>query len=97
MQKASNGKTKTGKTSIHLGSDSPLIVKHHTNWRLQAVRSHEKYRKKNLNYSSVTTLSETDAAEIRELLAKTIEKSKKIIRESPDEKIYSFCLDFFEI
>jgi uncharacterized protein (TIGR02147 family) len=97
LEKTSQGKIKTGKTSIHLGTDSPLIVKHHTNWRLQAVRSLERHAGKNLNYSSVTTLSETDAGEIRELLTKTIEKSKKIIKDSPDERVYSFCLDFFEI
>lgn len=97
LEKTSKGKIKTGKSSIHLGSDSPLIVRHHTNWRLQTIRSLEKNRKKNLNYSSVTTLSESDAAEVREILTRSIEKSKKIIKESPDERIYSFCLDFFEI
>jgi len=88
---------KVGKTTIHLGADSPLISKHHINWRLQAIRSLEKNRKHDLHYSSVVTLSKKDVLKIRELLTKTIGQAKKIIKESPEEEVQCLSLDFFEV
>ena len=86
---------KTGTAKIHLGSDSPLISKHHTNWRVQAIRSLEVQREEDLHYSSVVSISHDDSTRIREILVKTIERIRSIIDASKEEKIQSFSLDFF--
>jgi len=86
-----------GLASIHVGSDSPLVSKHHLNWRIRAMESLDRARPNDLHYSSVISLSESDAEIIREQWVKAIQSSKKIIRDSPSETIRVFSLDFFEI
>ena len=86
-----------GRESIHLGVDSPLISKHHANWRLQAMRALERSEPDNLHYSSVISISKEDAQTIRETLVKTIESIKPLVKKSKEEVLKSFSLDFFEI
>jgi len=86
-----------GRRSIHLGADSPLIAKHHTNWRLQALRALERSEPENLHYSSAISVSEADAARIREILVKTIEMIKPIIRESKEETVQCLSFDLFKV
>ncbi|MCO5143829.1 MAG: TIGR02147 family protein [Oligoflexia bacterium] len=81
----------------HLGKNSKFIERHHQNWRLQAMQSIEKKREKDLHYSSVITLSEKDALRIKELLIQSLEKTAEIIQPSKDEKIFSLCMDLFEL
>ncbi|MEK6706879.1 MAG: TIGR02147 family protein [Candidatus Poribacteria bacterium] len=83
---------------LHLGHDSPMIVKHHINWRLQTIRSLEREdASESLHYSSVVSISKNDVSQIKSLLVKAIEGTKSIIRDSKEEELHSFCLDFFKI
>lgn len=86
-----------GRGQIHLGVDSPLISKHHINWRLQAMRSIEKNIEKGLHYSSVLSISQTDANLIREKLIEFLQDIRPIIRDSKEEKVCSLSVDFFDI
>jgi uncharacterized protein (TIGR02147 family) len=92
-----HGVLKPGMARMHLPHDSPLVAKHHANWRLQAVRDLELRNDESLHYSSCVSLSKQDAALIREQLLKTIENIKSQIKKSPEEALYSFCMDLFEI
>jgi len=93
-----NGRYSMGKARIHLGSDSPLISKLHTNWRMKAIQSLEKEDVANdLHYSSVVTISEQDSERIKSLLVKAITDAKETIKESKEEGIHCFSLDFFRI
>ena len=91
------GGYRLGTTRIHLGADSPAISKHHTNWRLQAIRSLEQGRSEDMHYSSVVTISVKDALRIREMLVKAIENAKGVIKDSPEEELRALCLDFFKV
>jgi len=86
-----------GEQRTHLGSDSPLISKHHMNWRLQAMRAIENAKSENLHYSSVVSLSHQDAASLRERMVEFISDAKKVIQASPAERVQVFSLDFFEL
>ncbi len=93
-----NGRYQVGTTRVHLGNDSPMISKHHINWRLQAIQSLEKENHaEDLHYSSVVSISKQDVALIKSILIKTIENTKSVIRDSKEEELHSFCLDFFKI
>lgn len=82
-------------TRIHLESDSPMISKHHTNWRLQAMRSLDGETSSELHYSSVVGVSQEDLPRVREVLVKAIEQVRTIIKSSKDEAIYCYALDLF--
>ncbi len=93
-----NNRFQVGTARIHLGHDSPMISKFHTNWRMQAIRSLEKEDQgKDLHYSSVITISDQDFTKIKSILIKCIEEVKLIIKDSPCEGVHSFCIDFYNI
>jgi uncharacterized protein (TIGR02147 family) len=84
-----------GVTRIYLGGDSPLIAKHHQNWRLKAMSQVEEASAEDLHYSSVVSLSERDYKKVRETLLKTLDGLRETIRDSKEEKLCGLCLDFF--
>lgn len=84
-----------GTTHIHLEHDSPMIAKHHTNWRLQGIQSLDRASKSDLHYSSVITSSKADADRIRSILVKAIENVRAIVKDSKDEDGFCYAIDFF--
>ncbi len=96
MEKNKSG-LKIGQTSIHLGADSPLIGKHHVNWRLQAMQSLTKKAADGLHYSSVVTLSEGDAMKLKEQIVSFLQELKKVVKQSKEEELRCFSLDFFRV
>jgi uncharacterized protein (TIGR02147 family) len=92
------GRYEIGTARIHLGVDSPLISKFHTNWRMKAIQSLEKENaSEDLHYSSVVTISESDFINIKAQLVKQIEDIKAVIKSSPEEGVHCFNIDFFRI
>lgn len=91
------GKLKIGQNRIHLGSDSPLISKHHVNWRLQAMRSLERGPDHDLHYTSVVSVSAADVERIKVALIDTIDRYNKIVAASPEEECHCLSLDFFKV
>jgi uncharacterized protein (TIGR02147 family) len=86
-----------GVTKIHLEKESPQIQRHHTNWRMQAIRSIDINNSADLHYSTVVSMSRADVSRIKEILIKSIEESRAVIRDSKEEKIQSICIDFFGV
>ncbi len=97
LVKQKNGKYEIGVTRIHLGRESAQIQRHHTNWRMQAIRSIDLNNSEDLHFSTVVSMSIDDVAPVKEILIKAIEDCRKIIRDSKEEKVQSICIDFFGI
>lgn len=91
------GRLKIGTSRIHLADDSPLIARQHANWRLKALESMDKTEERDLHYSSVITLSENDVLRIKSMLVKWITETKAVIRDSKEEEIHCFNIDFFRV
>ena len=87
----------TGVARLFLGNDSPMIKKHHNNWRLQAIQSMEQNLSKNLHLSTVVSLSQKDMLLVKEKLVNAIEEARATIRESKEESLCCLNLDFFEL
>jgi hypothetical protein len=84
-----------GDVRIHLEHDSPMISKHHTNWRLQAMRSFERETPQELHYSGVVSVSYEDLPKVREVMVRALEQVRTIVKESKDEAVYCYALDLF--
>jgi len=84
-----------GEVRIHLGNDSPLIAKHHSNWRMQAIQALDKEKTNDLHFSLIMGISEEDALKIRALLVKNIEQINQILKDSKETGIHCLALDFF--
>lgn len=82
---------------IKLNQDSKNLIRHHSNWRLQAIRQIESKYRENLHFSACYSLSAEDAIEIRDSLARKIKEVSKKIRTSKEEVLYAFNLDFWEL
>ena len=92
------GKFEIDQARIHLGSDSPLISKFHTNWRIKAIQSLDRENKsEDLHYSSAITVSQADFLKIKSMLVKHIEELKAIIKDSPAEGVHCFNIDLFRL
>ena len=86
-----------GPTRIHLPSDSPLIAKHHTNWRMRAIDSLDAPKEQDLHYSLIMSISDQTAEKIRDLLLNAIQAVEPVMKESEDKAVYSLCLDLFSV
>jgi uncharacterized protein (TIGR02147 family) len=92
-----NGRYEIGPRHLHLPHDSPLIGKHHTNWRNRAINALDIQGANDLHYSVVATLSAEDAVLLRKHMMDMIQNNMKIIRDSKEEQTFAFTLDFFKI
>jgi uncharacterized protein (TIGR02147 family) len=86
-----------GSTRIHLSADSPLIAKHHTNWRMQAIQALDRNREEDLHYSSVMSISREVAEKIRNTLLRSIQEMEPMIRDAKDEGAFVLTMDLFDL
>ncbi|MGK5081863.1 DUF4423 domain-containing protein [Bdellovibrionota bacterium FG-1] len=89
------GQYEVGSVSIHLGKDSPMISKHHTNWRVRAITSLEAQKPEDLHYSSAVTISKGDETKVKSILVRAIEEVRAVVKASPEEGAHCYTVDFF--
>jgi uncharacterized protein (TIGR02147 family) len=87
-----------GPQMTHLEAASPLVSRHHGNWRIKAMERHPMLRMdEELAYTAPMTLSVSDVEKIRALLADVVQRTDEIVGPSKSEKLYCMCLDWFEV
>lgn len=86
-----------GTSHVRLGRDSHNILKHHANWRAQAVESLEREELQDLHYSGVVSLSTADVLRIKNVLMESIETAQSIVRSSNEEELCAINIDFFNL
>jgi len=84
-----------GTQNTHLDDESPYLLKHHSNWRLRAVRQSEDLSKQELMYTAPISLSKNDFKLLREEMVHFIKRFLDKVHASPAEEIACFNLDFF--
>jgi len=94
----SPGQIAPGPQSTFLESKSPLISRHHGNWRIKAMERHPALRAgEELSYTAPLSLSTEDVKKIREILAQAIERADELVGPSECERMFCLNLDWFEI
>jgi len=91
------GELAVTKTVMHLGNDSSMIAKHHSNWRIKAIASLDSEAATDLHYSSAVSLSREDALELKKMMIAHLEKIRAVVKDSPAEEVFSVGLDFFRL
>lgn len=84
-----------GKNVVHLPKDSPLILRHHFNWRMKALEAVSTNQGGKVNYSAPMSLSTEAAREIQNEILKIIKKVTKKAADSPSETLYCLNIDWF--
>lgn len=92
-----DGEYVAGATLIRIGTDSPHLRKHHSNWRLQALESFEREDIEDLHYSAVVSLSRKDVRRLKEMILENIRQYLDVIRPSDEEEVYSLGIDLFDV
>lgn len=82
---------------LHLGTDSALLTRLHSNWRIRALSSLQQEGPRDLHYSYAMSLSREDALELKAMLVKYLEELQRKVIASRDETVFALCLDFFEL
>lgn len=90
-----NGKVESGVKYLHLPASSPLVVKHHQNWRIQAFNKMAFAREEDLFYTAPMSLSEEAAKQIRAELPAFLERIIKIVGPSESEVVRCLNIDWF--
>jgi uncharacterized protein (TIGR02147 family) len=86
---------KLGKNVVHIPADSPLVLKHHFNWRMKGLESIGPDMGDKINYSAPMALSAEVAQEIQGELLRLIKKATKKVADSSSEKLYCLNIDWF--
>lgn len=89
------GQFSPGTRSTHLESTSPLVSRHHGNWRVKAMEKHPSLSVEELAYTCPMSLSEKDAKLVRKILLSSISEIGKIRDPSPSEQAYCLNIDWF--
>ncbi len=84
-----------GNAQVRLGNQSHHIIRHHANWRQKAVESLDRESIRDLHYSGVFTLSQADVVRLKDKMLEFIGTLVKEVRESKEEAIYAYTMDFF--
>ena len=92
-----DGAYSIGTNRIHLGKNSPILLRHHCNWRMRAMQSMDRFSQEDLFFSGPLCLSEKDAKRLREMLLKFLENMEKLIAPSPEEAVFCMGIDYFRL
>lgn len=93
--KIEKSKLVPGSAHVHLGTDSEMILRHHSNWRLHCLQNLQILNPQDLHYSGILSLSQEDAFKIKDILIEAIRKNIEIVRDSKEEVAYVMNIDFY--
>ena len=82
---------------LFLDKRSPFIVQHHANWRLDAIHAIQDRREEGMHLSMAITLSEKDAEVLRQKIAQFVEECSSAIKDSKEETLMAFCIDYYKV
>src|SRR5690606_6024656 len=92
IQKSAQG-YQIGSRRIHLATGSPMLPRHHANWRMKAIEAVDHSREGDLHYSGIVGLSRKDATLFREKLLALIAEFEAILKDSQEEVPVAIVMD----
>lgn len=86
-----------GPRRTHLEASSPLVSRHHANWRLKAIEHLDDVASEELFYTGPMAVSDLVMSEIRKDLVDLIDHMVKKVGDSPSENLACLNIDFFKV
>lgn len=90
-------KIKMGPARTHVSRESPLVARHHANWRLKTLEKVNQIEDDEIVFTNPVTLSKKDFNKIREELAQFIEKFQSTVNPSEPELLCCLNIDWVHI
>lgn len=91
------GYYKSGPIKTHIAAKDPLVIKHHQNWRLQAMNKMQLRSDSHFFLTAPFAVSKEVAETLRSELPAFVEKIQKIVGPSDSEEIWCLNIDYFSI
>jgi uncharacterized protein (TIGR02147 family) len=85
-----------GPRHTELRENSPLVARHHLNWRFKAIERMPRVTPSELFYTSPLSISEADAPEVRKILVEAIERVSRLLARTKPEKAACLSIDWFD-
>ena len=95
--KVENQKIIIGQTHTHIGQDSPLVYKHHTNWRLKSFERHNKLDADEIMFTAPISIAKSDIPKVRSKVLKFVEEIREVVNESDPEQVCCLNIDWFKV
>jgi hypothetical protein len=80
----------------YVRASSPLVKRHHVNWRLKAIEHYEKLSDSELGFTAPLTISKKDFDIVREEILKFIQDLSKRVEKSDSEIVACLNIDWFK-
>lgn len=90
-----DGRFVMGKTHVHVANESPLVLKHHSNWRMKAMQKMDFRDDAELFFTAPMSISRKDFLVLREKLNVILKEVVEIAKASPAEDLFCLNIDFF--
>jgi hypothetical protein len=81
MVRDENGRLMVRPNGMHLEKSSPLVHRHHANWRIRALARHETMGPNEMAYTCPVSINKRHQPVIREMLLQLIEKFLEKVKE----------------
>jgi uncharacterized protein (TIGR02147 family) len=91
------GKAQIGPLSTHLGADSPLVSRHHQNWRLKAIEKSDQISTNELMFTSPISIARGDIPRVKKILMAAVEECFKVIDSTTPEELVCLNIDWFKV
>lgn len=95
--RSEGGRYFLGAQSTHAEQGSPHMLRHHSNWRVEAMHCADELSAEELMYTAPVSLSQADFRALREEMVQFVQKFLKRVHASPAEELACLNLDFFWI
>ena len=92
-----SGAYSMGDLHVHISNESPLVVKHHLNWRMKAIQKMDTRENQELFFSAPMSIAKIDFEKIRENLNLNIKSIVEIAKASSAEDLVCLNIDFFKV
>lgn len=95
--KRENDRLAPGSQHVHLGNDSEMVLKHHSNWRMHAINNLQFLDHQDLHYSACMSISHEGAFIVKEAILETLKRVVEIVGKSEVETGYVLNFDFYKL
>lgn len=95
--KQEKGELRPGSQHIHIGNQTELVLKHHTNWRQHTLYGLQFLDPDDLHYSACISLTNADAFKVKESMLHNLKENVDVISKSAEEVAYVLSFDFYKL
>ncbi len=97
LLKSIDGKFQMGPTTVFVGKDSPMLIRHHMNWRMKSLERASALDKTDLMFTAPLTCSHKDFEKIKTKITQLIQEVSATAQASESETLVYFGVDCFTV